>query len=455
MHAQGTFLAVAAGSRAAVMTLLEGQPCHLKPGDLLAAAASRITAIAWLSVVARGPQHSSARESLANYIMVGTEAGHFMVYFMDGVVGVQKKLHDGPILNIRSRPLCQGSSDTGSQAGQGNALSSGGEDKEDVTVVFSDTLVSIQVPELLALLKFQEASPGQMLSPAFSLNHAKYGQSKKMGSRCDGLCLGPQCPSLKGLLTQRPDKDIHPVGIVAGGHAPAIAFLEASGDAGGSGWGVVKSLASTVTFGIPGKAWSAGKKAWRKGASWWSQQEADDKRMVPTMPTKLRRSLRDDSREVSSLAVAPGCRLAASTDNRGRVVLIELAKMVVVRMWKGYREAQCAWLTCTDHASNATDMRGGSTAASAKAAASPLLCLAICAPRRDVIEVWPMRYGDRLCSLPVGPGPLLLQVTPPMGLKDRAWPVDCYCLEVDSGHLWSVSDRVSALLRRSRANKGA
>ena len=45
--------------------------------------------------------------------------------------------------------------------------------------------------------------------------------------------------------------------------------------------------------------------------------------------------LPDVRRHGDSIVVAPGLRLAASTDSFGRVTLIDVNRGVAVRMWKG------------------------------------------------------------------------------------------------------------------------
>ena len=42
--------------------------------------------------------------------------------------------------------------------------------------------------------------------------------------------------------------------------------------------------------------------------------------------------------------LSPGSTLAACTDDKGRVLLLDTCQLALVRAWKGYRDAQCAWL---------------------------------------------------------------------------------------------------------------
>lgn len=51
------------------------------------------------------------------------------------------------------------------------------------------------------------------------------------------------------------------------------------------------------------------------------------------------RALRDDARALGRLAPAPAGALVAAADNLGRVLLVDGATMVVLRMWKVRRAA--------------------------------------------------------------------------------------------------------------------
>jgi len=79
------------------------------------------------------------------------------------------------------------------------------------------------------------------------------------------------------------------------------------------------------------------------------------------------RWFRDGSRRFEALWPDPRRRFVAATDSLGRVMLLEPRTLVVLRVWKGYRDAQCAWL----------DARDGAGA-----------LLAIHAPRRELLELW-------------------------------------------------------------------
>ena len=51
-----------------------------------------------------------------------------------------------------------------------------------------------------------------------------------------------------------------------------------------------------------------------------------------------------DDRQVDTITLSPDGQLAACTDDKGRVFVMNVQSLAVVRAWKGYRDSQCAWL---------------------------------------------------------------------------------------------------------------
>jgi hypothetical protein len=155
------------------------------------------------------------------------------------------------------------------------------------------------------------------------------------------------------------------------------------------------------------------------------------------------------------------CRgtLAVAADSLGRVLLIDCVSATVLRVFKGYRAAQCAWLSLPLPRSRqqesappdqaAGSMHGperrrqadeGAASNSAKRRhvesgevrqqargmggceerAQQQLCLALHAPWRGVIDVWAMTHGEKVCSLSAGPGCCLLAGPPVFGAAERS-----------------------------------
>lgn len=68
------------------------------------------------------------------------------------------------------------------------------------------------------------------------------------------------------------------------------------------------------------------------------------------------------------LEPSPSGNMAAATDSYGRVTVVCLKTLRPIRMWKGYRDAQVAWIKAGDEVA--------------------ALHLAIFAPRRGLLELW-------------------------------------------------------------------
>jgi hypothetical protein len=92
------------------------------------------------------------------------------------------------------------------------------------------------------------------------------------------------------------------------------------------------------------------------------------------MPTWL--SLADPRRIITGMWPSPCGRYVALADSLGRVMVFDTLHAHFVRMWKGVRDAQCAWMTHRNRR---------------------YLC--IWSRRKAVIEVYPMRRGNRIAVL--------------------------------------------------------
>ena len=105
-------------------------------------------------------------------------------------------------------------------------------------------------------------------------------------------------------------------------------------------------------------------------------------------------------RHITSGILDPTGRYCACTDTFNRVLLLDTVDNVIVRMWKGYRDAQCAWVQQEGLDPNKERFS---------------MFLAIYAPRRGILEVWQTRVGPRLILLEVGMNCKLLNTQTALG----------------------------------------
>ena len=137
------------------------------------------------------------------------------------------------------------------------------------------------------------------------------------------------------------------------------------------------------------------------------------------------------------------CRgpLAVASDSFGRVLLIDIVGVTVIRMWKSYRDAQFAWLMCKPQAQMAQTEQSvadlalpdqGHTGKRRRSEREPpsatdkqhaqqqpsaSLHLILYAPRRRTLELWQMQHGPRIATVQVTGACKLLQRALPFGLN--------------------------------------
>jgi len=169
--------------------------------------------------------------------------------------------------------------------------------------------------------------------------------------------------------------------------------------------------------------------------NWWggSNQNAsnsqgninsESKAQLPATKLPLIEYIDDPSREILSASLDPQAQMIATTDDLGRVLLIDIANMKVVRMWKGYRQAQVAWIEVMASKEHIEEIEA--TQESPKTQLQKerqfqkrdriLLFLAIYAPRRELLEIWQVRHGGKVKAFNVGPNCQLVSAsTNPLG----------------------------------------
>lgn len=90
----------------------------------------------------------------------------------------------------------------------------------------------------------------------------------------------------------------------------------------------------------------------------------------------------------------------AICDENARVLLIDTKSRAVLRIWKGYRNARCAFIESTEQ----SDERKPTTKR------KKVLFLAIFAPKRGILEIWSLKFGPRVAAFNVDPKGRLLTI---------------------------------------------
>ena len=110
-------------------------------------------------------------------------------------------------------------------------------------------------------------------------------------------------------------------------------------------------------------------------------------------------SLYDKGRLVKTIIASFDKRFAVLTDDFGRVLLVDTTNMLIVRIWKGYRSAQCGWIEIN------RDLEGKAS------------YLVIYAPKRGILEIW---SSHKVAAFNVGKSCRLLQSSSNCYLLDTA-----------------------------------
>jgi hypothetical protein len=169
--------------------------------------------------------------------------------------------------------------------------------------------------------------------------------------------------------------------LIAVGEAPCVGIyrhaLEARASASAAAASVLSSVARSVFGWLGGAADAAPSTAPTVAAA------VEPAEVRATVAAILR--LRDAPRRVMRAALSPSRRYVLMADNVARVMVVDAEDLIVRRVWKGYRDAQCAWLAIPS-------AEGG----------APLECVCLLAPRRGLLEIWHPAVPVRLWAVNVG-----------------------------------------------------
>ncbi|KAH9778995.1 hypothetical protein WN944_014261 [Citrus x changshan-huyou] len=373
----------------------EGLVAKIRP-ELSPIASEYITAIEWLVF--------EEMRALA----VGTSRGYFLVYDLKGDLVHRQLIHPGRILKLRVR---------GS--------------RRDLTQDTAEEEVCVVMPGVLARFDGSEIQkPKQRDSEDLEnsyerLPHQLWNVSK-YGPCADAAITGLMPPPL--MEVQSSQRYFCAVTI---GEDSVISAFRLSEDRSRSLVGAILSKVVPATFSTIS---SLSKMIWRS--------EQSPKKSEPKPQSFARASpltcLKDHPRKGERLTLSPSGSLAAITDSLGRILLLDTQALVVVRLWKGYRDASCVFMEMLVNKDAAT-----SSAYYAPVKSDYCLCLAIHAPRKGIIEVWQMRTGPRLLTIQCAKGSKILQPTYRFGSSMASSPyvpLEVFLLNGDSGQL-SVLNR--------------
>ncbi|KAL8264418.1 hypothetical protein R6Q59_022548 [Mikania micrantha] len=351
-------------------------------------------------------------------IAIGTSCGYLLIYSLGGDLIHKQLVYPAKILKLRVRGTKRDITE--------DTLSS-----EEVCVVMPGIIARFDGSEIQKVLhrwyqetqnRFWNQSSGDKGLEEHEISSSPIPYQcwnvNKYGSCVDAAVTGVMPPPL--LELQSSDRYYCAVTI---GADTAISAFRLSEDRSRSFVGAILSKVVPATFSTIA---SFSKLVWRTQQP-IKKPEPKPQPFARALPLTC---LKDHPRKGEKLTLSPSGTLAAITDSLGRIMLLDTRALVVVRLWKGYRDASCLFVERLVNKDSREHVKN-----------DYCLCLAIHAPRKGIVEIWQMRTGPRILTVPCQKGSKILQPTYRFGSTFSASsttsykPLEVFFLNGDSGQL--------------------
>lgn len=331
-------------------------------------------------------------------VVVGFTSGYVRFYTENGVLLLAQLLHEDPVLRLKCRtyeiPRHPGVT----------------EQHEELSILYPAALVTIDGFSLFQSLRAcrnqvaRAAAAGSDVIQPPPLAYKKWGL-QDMDTIVDH--------SSVGIMTLSVFDQMKNASILGGfnasvkGSPPAMSQYIAVGGGPYTGFyyaveGSSQPLLSHVAMAVASKLTSAlfsaasGWLGWNKNKNEEEAVQKQKPKVEAATPLGVRFGLPDSRRHGESICLSPCNTLAGVTDDFGRVTLLDLARGIAIRMWKGYRDAQLGWLQVPEERGDREH------SPSVSLPRRHALFLVIYAPRRGILEVWGMQQGPRVGAFTVG-----------------------------------------------------
>ncbi|XP_076848214.1 LOW QUALITY PROTEIN: rab3 GTPase-activating protein non-catalytic subunit [Brachyhypopomus gauderio] len=330
-------------------------------------------------------------------IVVGFSSGHVRFYTENGVLLLAQLLNEDPVLRLKCRtyeiPRHPGVT----------------EQHEELSILYPSALVTIDGFSLFQSLRAcrnqvaRAAAAGSDVVPPPPLAYKKWGL-QDMDAVVDH--------SSVGVMTLSVFDQMKNASVLGGFHAsvkgspPAMSQYITVGGGPFTGFyyaveGSSQPLLSHVALAVASKLTSALFNAASGWLGWKNKNEEEPAqkqkpKVEPATPLPVRFGLPDSRRHGESICLSPCYTMAGVTDDFGRVTLLDVARGIAIRMWKGYRDAQLGWVQVFE--ANADREMAASPSTPRRHAHF----LVIYAPRRGILEVWGTQHGPRVGAFTVG-----------------------------------------------------
>ncbi|KAJ0601195.1 putative rab3-GAP regulatory subunit, WD40-repeat-containing domain superfamily [Helianthus annuus] len=321
-------------------------------------------------------------------IAVGTSCGYLLIYSLGGDLIHKQLVYPGKILRLRVR-------------GTKRDITEDTSSSEEVCVVIPGIIARFDGSDIQKVLqkwyqetqnRFWNQSSGDKGSEEYEVSSSlipyQCWNVNKYGSCVDAAVTGVMPPPLLELQSS----DRYYCAVTIGADA-AISAFRLSEDRSRSFVGALLSKVVPATFSTIA---SFSKLVWRTQQS-TKKPEPKPQPFARALPLTC---LKDHPRKGEKLTLSPSGTLAAITDSLGRIMLLDTRALVVVRLWKGYRDASCLFVERLVNKDSREHVKN-----------DYCLCLAIHAPRKGIVEIWQMRTGPRILTVPCPKGSRILQPT--------------------------------------------
>ncbi|KAJ4948035.1 hypothetical protein NE237_031064 [Protea cynaroides] len=304
-------------------------------------------------------------------LSIGTSNGYLLIFSVGGDLIHKQMIYPGRVLRLRVRETRNGFS-------QDTPL-------EEVSVVMPGVIARFDGSDVQTLLqqwfqevrsqlwdqKLQKRDPEDPGSLYGKLQHQLWNVSK-YGSCLDAAITGIMPPPLMELQSSQR----YYCAVTIGADAVLSAY-RLSEDRSRSLVGTILSKVLPATFSTLA---SFSKMIWRSEQTSTVKTDVKPQPFAKASPLTC---LKDNPRKGEKLTLSPSGKLAAITDSLGRILLLDTQALVVVRLWKGYRDAFCLFMEILVGRDTTS-----STSYHEHSKSDYCLCLAIHAPRKGIVEVY-------------------------------------------------------------------
>ncbi|WMV39653.1 hypothetical protein MTR67_033038 [Solanum verrucosum] len=300
-------------------------------------------------------------------LALGTSRGYLLIYSLRGDLIHKQIVSPGKILRLRVRDTKRDLTQDASS--------------EEVCVVMSGVIARFDGSDIQNMLQrwfrerhsqFWDERESENSTDTFGRLPYQLWNVSKYGSCVDAAITGLMPPPLLELQSSQR----YYCAITVGADA-VISAYRLSVDRSRSIVGAILSKVVPATFST---ITSISKMLWRSDPSPTKRPEPMPQPFARASPLTC---FKDHPRKGEKLTLSPSGTLAAITDSLGRILLLDTQALVVVRLWKGYRDASCLFVEMLAK----KDIETSRSAYHEHVKSDYCLCLAIHAPRKGIVEV--------------------------------------------------------------------